>query len=95
MVDRGSHDEITARSQFQIGECCFAMKNYDEAVKALIKVEILYAYPKWSSKALLETGRVMDLLGKKEQARERYRELIQKYPEDDAATIARKKLEDA
>ncbi len=95
VVDRGNHDEITARSQFQIGECCFAMKNYDEAVKALIKVEILYAYPKWSSKALLETGRVLDLLGKKEQALERYQELIRKYPEDDAATVARKKLEDA
>ncbi|MHC4943131.1 MAG: tetratricopeptide repeat protein [Planctomycetota bacterium] len=89
---QGRFDEISARSQFQIGECRFSMKQYDEAVKALIKVEIMYAYPSWSAKALLEVGRALELPGNTQEAMARYRELIDKYPDSQAAAVARKKL---
>ncbi|MCH7813400.1 MAG: tetratricopeptide repeat protein, partial [Planctomycetes bacterium] len=32
-----------ARAQFQMGECLFAQQEYDEAVRELLKVDILYA----------------------------------------------------
>ena len=92
VLARGLSDETTARSQFQIGECYFSMKKYDEAVKALIKVEVMHAFPQWSSKALLETGRALEIPGKIEAAKARYREVIEKYPQSDAAAVARKKL---
>lgn len=94
VVARGRFDETSARSQFQIGECFFSLKQYNEAVKALIKVEIMYAYPKWSARALLETGRALEIPGNKGEAKARYEELIQKYPDSDAASLARKKLAD-
>ena len=93
VLERGAFDESSARSQFQIGECLFSMKEYEEAVKALLKVEVVYAYPKWSSKALLECGRAFEKLGKDEDAAARYRELIKKYADSNAATLARQKLE--
>jgi TolA-binding protein len=93
VLARGQFDETSARSQFQIGECHFSLKKYDEAVKALIKVEVLFAFPKWSSKAILEAGRALALSGKKEEARARFREVIQKYPKSDVAVVAQKKLE--
>ncbi len=92
VLARGTHDEMSARSQFQTGECYFAMKEYGKAVKALIKVDVMYAYPSWGSKALLETGRALELEGNINGARDRHKELIEKYPKSDAAVVARKKL---
>lgn len=92
VLKRGETNETTARCQFQIGECRFSLGQYDEAVKALIKVEVLYSYPKWSAKALLETARALERPGKIEKARAQYEELIRKYPESDAAVVARKRL---
>lgn len=93
VLSRGKKDETSARSQFQIGECLFSQKEYDEAVKALIKVEVIYAFPEWSAKALLETGRALEIPGKKVEAAARYREVIDKYPDSDAATVAEQKLD--
>ncbi len=92
VLKHGQKNETSARSQFQIGECLFSLKQYDEAVKALIKVEVLYSFPNWSAKALLETGRALELPGKNEKARAQYEELIRKYPESDAAVVAQKRL---
>ena len=93
VIERGKFDESTARSQFQIGECLYALKDCDKAIKALMKVEVLYDWPEWSSKALLEAGRALEQLNKRKEARERYEELIKKYPASDAATVARQKAE--
>jgi len=93
VLTRGKKDETSARSQFQIGECLFSQKEYDEAVKALIKVEVIYAFPEWSAKALLESGRALEIPGKKAEASARYREVIDKYPDSHAATVARQKLD--
>ncbi len=93
VLARAKKDETSARSQFQIGECLFSQKEYDEAVKALIKVEVIYAFPRWSSKALLESGRALEIPGKLEEAAARYREVIDKYPDSDAAVVARQKLD--
>lgn len=92
VLARGGADETTARSQFQIGECHFSLEDYNEAVKALIKVEVMYAYPQWSAKALLETARALALPGNTEEAKARYREVIAKYPDSDAATVAKEQL---
>jgi len=93
VLERGRRDETSARSQFQIGECLFAQQKYDEAIKALIKVEVMYAFPEWSAKALLETGRALEIPGKSSEARACYSEVVEKYPDTDAALVARRKLE--
>lgn len=86
-------DETSARSQFQIGECLFALKRYDEAIKELIKVEVSYGYPQWRSRALLEIGRVLEAQKKKGDAAARYREVLRKYGDLEAAAVARQLLD--
>ncbi len=61
-----------ARSQFQIGECLYAQKKYDEAARELLKVDILYAYPEWSAAALYEAGRCFEAMAQVGQARQQF-----------------------
>jgi TolA-binding protein len=68
-----------ARAQFQIGECHFAQKHYDEALKELLKVDILYDYPEWSAAALYEAGRCFEQLGKTVEARNQYQQVVDKH----------------
>jgi len=81
-------DELGAQSQFQIGECLFALKDWDRAIKAFIKVEANYDFPTWSSKALLEIGQALQQRGSPKRAIERYEEVVKKYPDSGAAAVA-------
>lgn len=82
----------SARAQFQIGECLFAQKKYDEAAAALLKVDILYAYPQWSSAALYEAGRCLVKLNKVAEARRQFEQVSQDYPDSRWATMATQQL---
>jgi len=68
--------QTAARAQFQMGECLFALKRLDEAVRELLKVDILYAYPQWSAAALYEAGRCFQEMGNPTDARKQF-ELVQ------------------
>lgn len=81
-----------ARAQFQIGECLFAARKYDQAVKEFLKVDILYAYPEWSAAALFEAGRCFDELGKPGEARQNYGEVTKKYAGTRWAELASQRL---
>jgi TolA-binding protein len=81
-----------ARAQFQIGECLFAQKKYEDAAAELLKVDILYAYPEWSAPALYESGRCLESLGKAEQAAEQFKQVRSKYPESKWSQLAASRL---
>ena len=83
-----------ARAQFQIGECLFAKKQYDEAVRALLKVDILYAYPEWSAAALYEAGRCFEQLSKPAEARVQFKTVAEKHSETRWAAMAVSKLKE-
>ncbi|MFT7490174.1 MAG: TolA-binding protein, partial [Candidatus Promineifilaceae bacterium] len=85
-------DETAARAQFQIGECHFAMKDYDMALKALLAVEVKYPFPEWVSKAMLEMGRTLEQKGDNVLAIDQYELLLQKYPDSDVASLATKRI---
>jgi TolA-binding protein len=84
--------ETAARCQFQIGECLFLLGRHDEALQELVKVTVAYSYPAWSSKALFEMGRVLEDKGEKDRAVAQYKEVVEQYPESDAAAAARERL---
>jgi TolA-binding protein len=77
-----------ARAQFQIGECLFAQKQYDEAVRELLKVDILYAYPEWSAAALYEAGRCFEALGQAVEARAQFKAVVKDHPQTRWAALA-------
>lgn len=81
-----------ARAQFQIGECLFAKKKYDEAVRELLKVDILYAYPQWSAAALYEAGRCFEELAKPAEAKAQFEQVQDKYPDTEWAKLASQRL---
>ncbi len=106
VVESGEPDEDGARAQFQIGECHLVQNEYGNAIKEFVRVTISYGHKNWVSKALLEIGHTLDRQAdalkakgqveeadtKKKQARERYQEVIEKYPATDAATVAKERL---
>jgi TolA-binding protein len=92
VVAEGVKDETGARCQFQIGECRLALEQYDEAIKAFVDVEVNYAYPHYSSKALLEMGVCLERKGDNAAALDQYREIVAKYPDTEAASVARQAL---
>lgn len=77
-----------ARAQFQVGECLFAMKQYDDAVRELLKVDILYAYPEWSAAALYEAGRCLGQLNKTAEAQTQFKQVIERFGETQWARLA-------
>lgn len=86
-------DELAARCQFQIGECLFALLRYGEAVQEFMRLDVSYRLPEWNAKALLELGRVLEAKGDKAAASARFKELIQRYPKDNAALVAKERLD--
>ena len=88
-----SHQGPTAaRSQFQIGECLFAMGEHDAAVRELLRVDILYDYPEWSAAALYEAGRCFESLKNPDKAREHYEQARERLPESEWANLAAQRL---
>lgn len=91
-VTDGHNGPTAARAQFQIGECLFAQSKYEDAIRELLKVDILFAYPQWSAAALFEAGRCFEKLGRSVEARNQFRQVDQKYPDTEWATMARQQL---
>ncbi|MBI5866315.1 MAG: tetratricopeptide repeat protein, partial [Planctomycetes bacterium] len=81
-----------ARAQFQIGECLFARKQHAEAVRELLKVDILYAYPEWSAAALYEAGRCFEQLNQTGEARTQYSVVAEKHAGTRWAELAKQRL---
>lgn len=91
VIDRHS-GPTAARAQFQIGECLFAQKKHSDAVRELLKVDILYGYPEWSAAALYEAGRCFEEMDQPEQARAQFAQVKEKYPDTEWAKLATQRL---
>jgi TolA-binding protein len=83
-----------ARAQFQIGECLFAQKRHDDAVRELLKVDILYDYPEWSAAALYEAGRCLTQLDKPDEARRQFQQVTERFKDTEWASLAARQLKD-
>ncbi|MBX3381642.1 MAG: tetratricopeptide repeat protein [Phycisphaeraceae bacterium] len=88
VVDR--HEGPTAaRSQFQIGECLYAQKRHEDAIREFLKVDVLYGYPEWSAAALYEAGRCMRELGREKDAAAQFEEVVKRFPDTRWAALAK------
>ncbi|MCB9849703.1 MAG: tetratricopeptide repeat protein [Phycisphaerales bacterium] len=81
-----------ARAQFQIGECLFAQGEHEEAVRELLKVDILYDYPEWSAAALYEAGRCFEQMGRRVDARKQFEAVLERYQDSQWAKPAEERL---
>lgn len=84
--------EPAARARFMIGEIHFEQKKHQEALKDYFEVAYAYAFPKWQAAAQYEAGRCFEVLGKLDQARQSYKEVVDKYANSPQAPLARERL---
>ncbi|HWE92958.1 MAG TPA: tetratricopeptide repeat protein [Tepidisphaeraceae bacterium] len=87
-----SNTETAARAQFQIGETCLAEGKLEQSIKEFLAVEDVYKYPKWSARALLESGRAFEQLKQPAEARQQYAQLVAKYKDAPEAQLAQERL---
>lgn len=85
--------ETAARAQFQIGQCHFAKGALDDAVRELLRVDILYAYPQWSAAALHEAGKCFEQMKQTGDARAQYEAVVQRFADTSWARSARERLD--
>lgn len=81
-----------ARAQFQIGQCLFAQQRHEDAVRELLKVDILYAYPEWSAAALYEAARCFEKLGKTTEAKQHFQQVENRFEQTQWAKMAANRL---
>jgi TolA-binding protein len=94
LSDKKMVDLWTVRSRFQTGECYFNLQKYDDAVAEFVAVQINFKkYPSWQAKALLEIGRVLLTQDKTDQAKERFKDVIQSFGKEKAAVVAQQYLD--
>jgi TolA-binding protein len=84
--------EVAARARYMIGEIYFNRKNHAEAVRHFIRAALVYAYPEWQARSHFEAGRCFEVLGKLDQARQSYQEVVSKYGKYEEAELAKKRL---
>ena len=88
-------------AQWMIGETYFHQKNYDDAIPAYLRVEILYDYPQWNAAGLLQAAKCYELRRDYRAAVELYARLLSEYPDtpyrqqaSERLRFARKELND-
>lgn len=91
-VIASNNGETAARAQFQTGETFLDEQKFEPAIPALLAVEDVYAYPKWSAKALLEAGNAFQQLKQSDQAKQQYTQLVTKYKDAPEAELAKERL---
>ena len=94
-IDPKLLDLWTVRGRFQTGECFFNMQQYEQAIATFVKIEIGFKkYPSWQAKSMLEIGRVLLAQGKRDEASQRFKDVITRYSKEKAAIVARQYLDE-
>lgn len=86
-------DELAAKARFMIGETHFHQRQFEQALKDFLKVEILFPIQPWRAMALFEVGKCHEQLGEKAEAIAAYRKLVESFPDEAAAKSAQARLE--
>jgi len=89
-------DKWMIQARYQIGECYFNQQQYDKALAEFVGVDANgRGYPEWQAMAVLEIGRVHLAKGdQKDQATDRMKEVIKRFPKTKAATVAQQYLDE-
>ncbi len=93
--EQGRGTETAAMAQWMIGETYMHQKDYARARREFLAVELLYAYPNWQARALLEAGKCCELMNQWTAAQRHYSELVDRYPATGVAERASRRLRTA
>ena len=76
----GAKTETAAMAQWMIGETYFMQREFNPAIKAYHRVEVLHSYPQWQAAALLQAGKCHEMLGQWDEATKLYAQILKVYP---------------
>jgi TolA-binding protein len=93
VIDARKGGDLAALAQWSLGETYFHQKNYRQAIREFLKVDILYDAPTWQAAALFEAGKAYEQLDQWADAAEMYERLRDKFPKDPKAAEAKSLLE--
>ncbi|MFM7107767.1 MAG: tetratricopeptide repeat protein, partial [Planctomycetaceae bacterium] len=98
-VADGGRTEVAARARLMEGEVLFEQGNHKEAIKAFFKTAYGFGetsaprpYHAWQAQATYEAARCFEVLRQPDQARKLYAELVDRYPDSEHVTAARRRL---
>ncbi len=96
LQDLSSNDELTPGDQnkitFNLGKVEFFTKNYDKAMVYFSKLYTKYPKSSLAAPSLLFIGKSLEKMGKKDEAKEAYNQVIEGYPDSKEAAEAKKEL---
>lgn len=81
-----------AASNYYLGEIAYYTYNYEDAVTYYKRSAALYDQASYMDVLFLHTAIALDKSGKKEQAKAFYQHVIDNYPDNKSASIARKRI---
>ncbi len=85
-------DVLAARARLETAEILLAEGNADGALSEFLKVAILYDHAEEASRALLGAADCLEKMGQREAARQRCRELVERFPDHPLAAKARSRI---
>jgi tol-pal system protein YbgF len=91
-IVRYPQTEFTDNAQYWIGECLYSMGRYEEALNAWIELGRMHPSSDKLPDAGLKKGMALERLGRRSAALTEYRSVIERYPNTQAARVAREKL---
>ncbi|MFT4301327.1 MAG: tol-pal system protein YbgF [Desulfovibrio sp.] len=83
------HGGYAANAEYWIGEGLYAQGKYQDALNQFRKVDASYPQHHKNADALLKTGMSLSRLGDKDAATQAYKQLLTRFPNSEAARIAR------
>lgn len=84
--------ETAAKSQLLIAETYLIQKDYENALKAYLRVYYLYKYPQWQAPALYQAALCDEGLNQFKDAVRAYEDLLKDFPESEFAAKAKARL---
>lgn len=92
LIEKGIEENLVDHCEYWIGECCFARREYKQAIRQFEKVTAISSSNK-KPDAYYMMGRSYEALGNPTKARRAYEELLTNFPLSDHARAARIKSE--
>ncbi|MBN2571211.1 MAG: tetratricopeptide repeat protein [Ignavibacteriales bacterium] len=92
-LTQGRIDNLGAQAQYYYGLTFFEQGKINDAITAFVRVRSVFSpYDEWYTKSLLRLGDCYVKLGQNEQAREMFRAVVIKHPNDEYGKEANQKL---
>lgn len=86
--------DLADNARFWIGESHYARSDYAAALEAFMATVELHPQGNKVADALLKAGKCLEALGRREEAKQTYHEITDRFPTSVAAAAARERLEE-